>query len=264
MEKKMRGLILLLAVLLPLSSSAESSLPFMKDRVGDRELPRPWGIGLDFYTMDQDYDIKDLKFILPGVSVGDPSAIEVSNDVQHFDFKGDVWLLPFLNVFGIVGRMSTDTVVDFSKAEIEGLPGGITLGNLPVSFDGTVYGLGFTLAYGTESWFTSLTTTWTETSTSGDLDSSVQSLSAQPRIGLLRDKWRFWVGAMYLDTDEKHSGIFELPFIGDVPFSIELVTQDSWNYTGGVGYVFSDRANLSFELGFGNRTHTLFNFNYRF
>jgi len=69
---------------------------------------------------------------------------------------------------------------------------------------------------------------------------------------------------MYLDTDEKHSGIFELPYIGDVPFSIELVTQDSWNYTGGVGYVFSDRADRSFEIGFGNRTHTLFNFTYRF
>jgi len=260
----MRSLILILAILLPLSSPADSSLPFMKDRVGDTQLPRPWGLGLDFYTMDQDYDIKDLKFILPGVSVGDPSAIEVSNDVQHFDFKGDVWLLPFLNVFGLVGRMDTNTGVDFSEADIQGLPPGISLGKLQVSFDGTVYGLGFTLAYGTENWFTSLTTTWTETSTSGDLDSSVQSLSVQPRIGLLRDKWRFWVGAMYLDTDGKHSGIFALPYICDVPFSIELVTQDSWNYTGGVGYVFSDRADLSFEIGFGNRTHTLFNFTYRF
>ena len=260
----MRGLILLLAVLLPLSSSADSSLPFMKDRVGDRELPRPWGLGLDFYTMDQDYDIKDLQFALPGVIVGDPSAIEVTNDVQHFDIKGDVWLLPFLNVFGLVGRMSTDTVVDFSDADIQGLPPGFTLGDLPVSFDGTVYGLGFTLAYGTESWFTSLTTTFTKTSTSGDLDSTVKSTSVQPRIGLLRDKWRFWVGAMYLDTDETHSGVFDLPYIGPVPFSVELVTKDSWNYTVGTGYVFSDRADLSFEVGFGPRSHTLFNFNYRF
>jgi hypothetical protein len=260
----MRCLILLLAVLLPLSSVADSSLPFMKDMAGDRELPRPWGIGLDFYTMDQDYDIKDLSFALPGVSVGDPTKIKVTNEVQHFDIKGDVWLLPFLNVFGLVGRVDTDTIVDFSEAEIDGLPGGITLGELPFSFDGTVYGLGFTLAYGSETWFTSLTTAYTTTSTSGDLESSVDTLSVQPRIGLLRSNWRFWVGGMYLDTDEKHSGVFELPFIGDVPFSVELVTQDNWNYTAGAGYVFSDKANLSFELGFGNRTHTLFNFNYRF
>ena len=258
----MRGVILLLAFLLPISSWADSSLPFLKDKVGDRELPRPWGLGFDFFTMDQDYDIANLDFALPGVIVGDPTAIEVTNEIQHLDFKGDVWLLPFLNVFGLVGKVDINTVVDFSNADITGLP--ISLGQLPVSFDGTVYGGGFTLAYGTERWFTSVTTAFTKTSTSGDLDSEVSSTSVQPRIGLLRDNWRFWLGAMYLDTDEKHSGVFDLPFIGPVPFEVELVTQDNWNYTGGVGYRFSDRSNLSFEIGFGERTHTLFNFNVRF
>lgn len=260
----MRRLLLLFAILLPLSSTADSALPFLKDIAGDAELPRPWGVGLDFFTMSQDYKIKSLEFVLPGVIVGDPSQLKVTNDVQHFDFKADVWLFPFLNVFGLVGRVDTDTVVDFSSADIIGLPPGVDLGKLPVSFDGTVWGLGFTLAYGTESWFTSVTTTFTTTSASGDLDSSVDSTSVQPRIGLLRDRWRFWVGAMYLETDEKHSGSFDLPFIGPVPFAVELVTEDNWNYATGVGYVFSDRANLSFEYGFGKRNHTLFNFNYRF
>ena len=145
-----------------------------------------------------------------------------------------------------------------------GLPPGFQLGQLPVSFSGAVYGGGFTLAYGAENWFTSVTTTYTKTDTSGDLDSSVKSLSVQPRIGLLRNDWRFWIGGMYLDTDEKHSGMFELPYLGDVPFSVELVTKDNWNYTVGTGYVFNDRANLSLEIGFGDRTHTLFNFNVRF
>ncbi len=258
----MRGLILILATLFSFSTAADSSLPFMKDMAGDADLPRPWGIGFDFYTMDQDYDIKSLVFALPGVGLGDPSAIEVTNKVQHFDIQADVWLLPFLNVFGILGRVDIDTLVDFSKAEVSGLP--FALGTLPVAFDGTVYGGGFTLAYGTKTWFTSVTTTFTKTSTSGDLESKVSSTSVQPRIGLLRESWRFWVGGMYLDTDEQHSGDFDLPFIGPVPFEVELVTQDNWNYTAGVGYSFNDRANLSFEVGFGNRTHTLFNFNVRF
>jgi hypothetical protein len=235
-----RRLIFLLAVLLPLSSSAESSLPFLKDMAGDRDLPRPWGLGIDFFTMDQDYDVKDLTFALPGVSLGDPSQIKVENEVQHFDIKGDVWLLPFLNVFGIIGKVDIDTYVDFSNADISNLP--IDLGVLPVSFDGTVYGGGFTLAYGTESWFTSLTTTFTSTDTSGDFKSSVDSTSVQPRIGLLRENWRFWV----------------------VPFEVELESKDSWNYAIGAGYVFNDRADLSFEAGFGDRTHTLFNLNVRF
>jgi hypothetical protein len=234
----------------------------MKDLAGDMDLPRPWGIGFDFYTMDQDYDIKSLSFALPGVSLGDPSKIAVTNEIQHIDIKGDVWLLPFLNIFGIIGHVDIDTRVDFSQAEIIGLP--VNLGTVPVSFSGTVYGGGFTLAYGTERWFTSVTTIFTTTNTSGDLDSSVDSTAVQPRIGLLRDNWRFWVGAMYLDTDEKHSGIFELPFVGGVPFEVELSTQDNWNYTFGAGYVFNDRADLSFEAGFGSRQHSLFNFNVRF
>lgn len=258
----MRGLFLVFALLLPLTSAADSGLPFLKDKVGDRELPRPWGISFDFYTMDQDYNIKDLEFALPGVSLGDPSKIKVSNEVQHFDIQGDVWLLPFLNVFGIIGRADIDTFVDFSQADIEGLP--IDLGKLPVSFNGTVYGGGFTLAYGSENWFTSVTTTWTTTNTSGDLKSSVDSTSVQPRIGLLRSNWRFWAGGMYLKTDEKHKGVFPLPLVGDVPFEIELESKDKWNYALGTGYVFNDRVNLSLELGFGNRTHTLFNFNVRF
>ncbi len=166
----MRGLILLLAVLLPLSSQADG-LPFMKDLAGDRDLPRPWGVGFDFYTMDQDYDIKSLTFDLPGVSLGDPSKIDVTNEVEHYDLKADAWVLPFLNVFGLVGRVSIDTLVDFSQAEI--MPP-IPLGILPVSFDGTVWGGGFTLAYGTERWFTSVTTAFTSTNTSGDLDSKVK------------------------------------------------------------------------------------------
>lgn len=258
----MRGLIILLAALIPLSSSADSGLPFMKDMAGDRELPRPWGIGVDFYTMDQKYDIKDLSFSLPGVSLGDPSNIKVTNEVQHFDFQGDAWILPFLNVFGVIGKVDIDTVVDFSQVQITGLP--FSLGELPVKFDGTVYGGGFTLAYGTEKWFSSVTTTFTKTNTSGDLDSKVNSTSVQPRFGILRNSWRFWVGAMYLKTDETHSGNFDIPYIGPVPFSVELETADKWNYVVGAGYAFTDRAALRLEYGFGNRNHTLFNFNVRF
>ena len=234
----------------------------MKDMVGDRELPRPWGIGLDFYTMKQDYDIKDLSFSLPGVGLGDPSDIKVTNEVQHFDLQADAWILPFLNVFGVLGRVDINTVVDFSNVQITGLP--ISLGKLPVDFKGTVYGGGFTLAYGTENWFTSVTTTFTKTNTSGDLDSKVNSTSIQPRLGLLRNDWRFWVGAMYLKTDETHSGNFDLPYIGPVPFAVELETADKWNYVVGAGYAFTDRAAVRLEYGFGNRNHTLFNFNVRF
>lgn len=237
---------------------------FMKDLVGEGDFFEPWGIGIDFYTMDQQYRIKSLQFSLPGVSLPDPSTLNIDNELQHFDLKLDAWLTPFLNVFGLIGRVDADTIVDFSSAPITGLP--IPLTKLPISYDGTVYGAGFTLVYGNENWFASATTTFTETDLSGDFDSSVQSLSIQPRVGLIRDKWQFWVGGMYLDTEEDHSGSIALPIPGipPVPFAIELEGAEKWNTAVGVGHVFSPKAHLSFEVGFGDRDHTLFNFTYRF
>ena len=258
----MRVVIILLLSLIPLQSMAESRLPFMKELAGDTELPRPWGFSIDYFNMDQDYDVKSLEFALPGVSLGDPSLLKVKNSVEHWDVQADVWLFPFLNVFGLFGHVNSDTTVDMSQVDIVGLP--FELGKLPVNYSSKVYGLGFTLVYGTESWFTSVTSTWTRTDSDRGFDSSIDSVAVQPRVGLLRNNWRLWLGGMYLKADEKHSGLFELPFIGDVPFAVELETKDRWNYTAGAGYVFNDRANLSFELGFGQRQHLLVNMNVRF
>lgn len=260
----MRRIVIALFLLLPLTAAAEPGPLFMKDLLGGREFYEPWGIGIDFYTMDQDYEIKQLQFDLPGVSLDDPTLLDVRNKVQHFDIKLDVWLTPFLNVFGILGHIDAKTTVDLRNAGIVGLPP-----RLPaINYDGTVYGGGLTLAYGGERWFTAVTATWTDTSLSGDFDSSVTTFTAQPRVGLVRDKWTFWVGGLYLDTDEKHSGVVEFPIPGMpplvVPFAVELKGSDKWNTAVGAGYVFSPKAMLTMEVGFGNRDHTLFNFTYRF
>lgn len=258
----MRRVLLALIFLLPLSAVADSGPLFMKDLLGGREFFEPWGVGVDFYTMNQQYSIKHLEFDLPGVSLPDPSLLDVRNKVQHYDIKLDVWLTPFLDVFGILGHINADTTVDLTNVPVVGLP--FPLGKLPVSYDGTVFGGGVTLAYGGDRWFTSVTSTWTDTSLSGDFDSSVKTFTAQPRIGLVVDKWNFWVGGLYLDTEEKHSGVVQLPVLGSVPFAVELKGSDKWNTAVGAGYVFSPKAMLYMEVGFGNRDHTLFNFTFRF
>lgn len=259
--------ILFSALLLVISGSvlAQSRLPFMRDLAGDHELPKPWGISLDFYTMDQNYDLDFLQFELPGISLDDPSLLDISNSLQHFDIKLDAWVLPFLNLFAIVGRVDADTLIGVTRA---GLPIPVTA--FPVSYDGTVYGLGFTLAGGGENWFASLTTTATDTSLSGGFKSDVSSLTGQLRIGLNRGDWQYFVGAMYLDTDESHRGTITLPFLGPnlsdavVPFAVELSSSDKINYVVGVHHQLSESFDLTFEIGFGDREHTLFNIGYRF
>jgi len=264
----MHRLIVILLFLVPLAASAQESSSggplFMKDMLGDREFFDPWGVGIDIFAMQQDYGIVDLEFTLGDVEIGDPGLIDVTNDVQNVDLKFDVWLTPFLNVFALVGRLKADTYVDFSRLPpIEGLP---PLGSIPVSYDGTVYGAGVNLIYGTDKWFVALNNTWTDASLSGDFDSSVSAYTAQPRIGLIKNKWTFYVGGMYLDTEEKHNGTIDLQIPGFPPvnFAVELESAEKWNYAVGVMHVFSPKAQFLLEIGFGDRTHTLANFTYRF
>ena len=80
----------------------------------------------------------------------------------------------------------------------------------------------------------------------------------------MRDNWTAWVGGMYLDTEEKHSGAIVLPGLGNIPFDVVLETSDEWNTTVGLAHTFSRKSSLSFEYGYGDRKHTLLNWNYRF
>lgn len=262
----MRHFLLATLLLAPLTSSADPL--FMKDKVGEGDFFETWGIGFDYFTMDQDYDIKSMKLNVPALGGDiqiDPSQVLVSNDVKHYDLKLDAWVTPFLNVYGLIGRVDADTVVDITSVMIPGLG---SLPAFPVNYDGTVYGLGANLVYGTERWFTALNSTWTKANLSGDYDSTVKSFTIQPRVGLIRNQWTMWVGGMWLKTEETHQGTFNLDLPGFPPlpinFDVELETKDRWNYAAGIGYIFSPKALISFEYGFGNRTHTLFNFTYRF
>lgn len=263
----MLRILLALALIAPMAANADSALPFGKGMAGDQELPPPWGIGFDYFTMDQDYAIEQLSFTLqdptlPGISLPDPTGVTVTNNIQHFDLKADVWLLPFLNVFALAGHVESDTEVDLSRATIIGLP--FQLPPLTIKTDGTVLGFGGTLAYGTDSWFASLTGTYTNTDLGGDFDSEVTATTLQPRVGLIRSQWVFWLGGMYLDVEETHSGTIVLPGIGPVVFNAVLGAKDDWNAAVGAQHHFSRKSSLSFEVGFGGRTHTLFNYNYRF
>lgn len=263
----MRLLVITFILLVPCTLAAQESGRgplFMKHLVEGKPFFDPWGVGIDFFTMEQDYAIEQLRFDLPGVAIEDPTRIGVHNEVHHLDVKLDAWITPFLNVFALIGRVDADTYVDLSQVPVAGLP--FKLGTLPVSYDGTVYGAGVNLAYGTERWFVALNNTWTDTDLGGEFESSVKSFASQPRVGLVRGGWMLWAGGMYLDTEESHRGAITLPLPGlpPVPFSVDLASMDHWNYAVGVGYVFSPRAHLSLEVGFGDRDHTLFNYTLRF
>ncbi|MFQ6005276.1 MAG: hypothetical protein ACE5OQ_07205 [Woeseia sp.] len=269
---KIKNFPLLLILVLPIPALADPLLG--KGLAGDRKMPRAFGIGIDYFNMDQPYQIDNLVFNAPpGVPlppITDPSSIIVDNDVTHVDIKLDVWLLPFLNVFAVYGQIDGDTSVDLSGVGIPLLPPEVQ--TLRIDYDGDVYGGGVVLAAGGDNWFASVTGTFTDTSLSGVFNSSVDATAVQPRVGVrFDDNTEVWIGGYFIDAEEKHSGTISLdlgPLGPGVPipidFSVDLSQQQDFNFSLGLHTMFADSWEATVEVGGSDRDTVLANLTYRF
>ena len=267
------GLMSLAALALPTSGHADAL--FGNDLAGDHKLPRTWGVGIDYFSMTQPYQLDRLSFSPPVLPITDPSVLPIENEIRHTDIKLDVWVTPFLNVFGIYGQIDGDTRIDLS---VLGLPFPPDVNSLLVDYDGDVRGLGIVLAVGGDRWFASVTGTIIDTSLDGDFKSSVEATTIQPRVGLrFEDHTEFWVGGYFLDAEEKHSGTLSLdlgPIIappgGEIPrpvdldFAVDLSQEEDFNLSIGTHMMLSDAWEATVEVGAGDRTTVLANFTYRF
>jgi hypothetical protein len=224
------------------------------------QLPMKWGIGLTVYNQTQPYDIVSLQIPLGGIDLGAADGLEIDNTIDSYHLKFDYWLFPFLNVYLLGGSIDGTTTVKLSNVDL-GLP--ITLNNIKIDYSGVMYGGGATLAVGGKGWFASLTYDLTET----ELDVATSSVSAwvlTPRVGMTFAGAAVWVGAMYQSAEETHEGVWEMPYLGAVPFNVVLEQADPWNYQIGMIAGLSEHWNLTFEGGFGNRKAVLAALEYRF
>ena len=224
------------------------------------QLPMKWGLGLTLYDQTQPYDIVSLQIPLAGLDLGAADGLDIENTIDSYHLKFDYWLFPFLNVYLLGGYIDGNTTVRLSDVDL-GLP--ITLNNIRIDYSGIMYGGGVTLAVGGQGWFASLTYDITET----DLDVASSSVSAwvvTPRVGLTFKGAAVWVGAMYQNAEETHEGIWEMPFLGSVPYNVVLEQSKPWNYQIGMIAGLSEHWNLTFEGGVGSRKSVLAALEYRF
>jgi hypothetical protein len=92
-------------------------LPFWADdaRKLGFELPKTYGVGVIGLFQSADIDLTDV--IVGGISVVedipliDALGSDFNSDITTVQFRGDMWLLPFLNLSVIAGRLETDTDV---------------------------------------------------------------------------------------------------------------------------------------------------------
>lgn len=226
--------------------------------VESAEQAKPFGIGVTYFYQEQSYSISDLDVRQGLVSLTsflpNLAGIDVVNSVTEVNVKLDAWLLPFLNVFGLVGSVDGETEI--------GLPPPFS--SLCIDYDGLVYGGGATLAGGWKDLFVSLTATYTDTELD-TTDSSITAWVVTPKVGVCIDgpDWAqdlaFWVGAMYQEIDEVHEGSITIPGIGvpniPIDYDVELEEEDPWNYVAGASVTINKRWCVELEGGVGDREH---------
>ncbi len=132
-------------------------LPLWGQKLGSKGflLPYPIGVMVNGYAGRQDVVISDLAVGLndnPMVSLDDVVGFsKVSASIRNINVRADVWLLPFLDVYGIFGKVSAKTKVGINSIMDKEVDF-----HTEADFHGYEYGVGAMLTGGIRSIFFSL------------------------------------------------------------------------------------------------------------
>lgn len=238
-------------------------------------LPRPFGVSVGYMHQDQPFDVGNI--LINGVDVSTPGLAivdEVQNEEGTYTLRFDAWLLPFWNVYGILGKTDGEAIGPL-KLNLEPVFPGLCLfpGNncqidtsFIIKYKADVTGFGTTIAGGYKDFFGMVDINWTE----ADID--ISQTDAEATVISSRIGWNgklgwftgvIWVGAMYQDISQT----LDIPLdIGDdiVLISIEQATQASTNYLVGGQWDINRSFSILAEIGFGKRESQMLNFTYRF
>ncbi|WP_130934478.1 hypothetical protein, partial [Klebsiella pneumoniae] len=220
-------------------SESDSYFPIWgyEARARGYSIPLPYGVNLSYMNIRQDIMVDSITF--SGLKLGnhpipsDMFAIDAGHTREKSkteNLRLDMWVFPFLNVYGLVGHTRGSSVsqvsVDSDPSQFRGLDRVISgavhqlyqsgkLQNIDFTLDfkGTTWGTGFTLAGGYGNWFGLVDTNYTRTDFD-ILDGSISAVTVSPRVG-----YRFsfqgidgpshlslWVGSMYQDVQQEFKG----------------------------------------------------------
>ena len=238
-------------------------------------LPRPFGISMGYMHQDQPFDVGGI--FVNGIDVKTPGVAvvnEVQNEESTYTLRADVWILPFWNIYGILGQTSGQAIGPLMVSLEPVFP---ILCKLPgnncnvdttfkLDYSANVRGYGTTIAGGYKDFFGMIDFNWS----TADLDISLTDAKAKvisSRIGWNGKIGGFtgvlWVGVMYQDISQT----LDLPLdIGEdtLLVTIEQSTKEAYNYVIGGQWDISRSFSVLAEIGMGKRKSQMLNLTYRF
>lgn len=252
------------------------------------ELPKPYGLSLTYMTMDQPLVVDSVSFSGLG-PIDDMLSItgsEAIQDSQTLTLRGDVWVLPFLNFYGILGHTEGSSIANVQlDADLSSILPPIYCNLNPCNvqsdpfdfelhFKGFTYGVGGTLVGGVGNWFALLDINYTNTNLD-ILDGEISTVVVSPRVGYRiqngNNEMQVWFGAMYQNVEQTFSGYLhdigignDFDFLSNGKFKVEQHLEDKWNGLVGGQVSINKHVDLLLEVGFGTRTSGMLSIGYRF
>jgi len=234
-------------------------LPLMADEARARgyELPLTFGTGAILTYLDgREIEVTDVRVGLDGnsQSLSDYATLGSTSTVFNANFRFDTWVLPFLNVYALVGYVHNDsaTRIHVQIPRPGPLPGNMEFDTeVDTSLDGTVGGVGMTLAAGYKSFFMV-----------ADFNYNRADLGFDDRftakIGSIRAGWQgkvngrglqTWLGAGNWNTAATAKGHVDLEDGRRLTFEADQRPATNWMYDLGVNFMPTPHWQLFGDFG---------------
>ncbi len=215
-----------------------SFLPLLGDEARKRgiELPLPFGASLVYYHLERAIAITDVRIGLngnPPASVSQFAQFASSSRVDNLNVKVDAWLLPFLNVYGLFGWFHNESTTNVRVSFTGPLGRPIErTESIPTTIDGSVTGLGMTLAGGYGPFFlvVDVSAFASDLGFSDKLRGSIASARSgyAGRVG--RMPLNAWVSATYWDTRVTVKDELSDPEAGTLTFEADQGPRYPWTF----------------------------------
>jgi hypothetical protein len=220
------------------------------------ELPRPFGIGLNAVFMERDISVTDVTLKVgnfPEQSISDRFDFAVSNRTMLSMVRLDAWVLPFLDVYVMLGETRTDTSLSttFNLKPPLGDPVPVTI-ETDQQVDGPLYGGGATLVFGGNIWFAMADANYSR-SDLDTFDGTIDAWFLSSRIGwhrtIDRSQVRLWGGVAYIDAKRTLIIKTDLPVFGATTVEVDQEPTDPVTYQIGGSLSLNRRWDLLVEAG---------------
>ena len=261
-----------------------------KARTNGKTLPLPFGIGNYSTYYDQGYTASNLRLIPDSSSlVARADTLYQNTSANEFktQIRPNLWLFPFLNIYGIFGYtkgvISPNLVVPYIVLENVPIIDSIIIDSTfeihdDISYVGPTYGMGVTFSMGIKSFFVIIDYNYSITNPT-DLEDNLHNHFFSPKVGMFLGNAKretfgaIWLGSMYIHNDQSFSGKInvaeinpELVFLigEEATYSGTIIANQRWNFVIGGSWVINARHHLVLEVGFFERKQISFGYDFRF